>query len=110
MGSKYSKTAFVIVLCVVVLLLSVSSGFSNTSKKHYYHHSHRKNLPAKTERISGNLVLRSASALVEDQQTGECLVQKQAAAVVPIASITKLMTAMVLLDERPGSSSSQRNS
>jgi D-alanyl-D-alanine endopeptidase (penicillin-binding protein 7) len=98
MGSKYSKTAFVIVLCVVVLLLSVSSGFSNTSKKHYYHHSHRKNLPAKTERISGNLVLRSASALVEDQQTGECLVQKQAAAVLPIASITKLMTAMVVLD------------
>jgi D-alanyl-D-alanine endopeptidase (penicillin-binding protein 7) len=30
--------------------------------------------------------------------TGECLVQKQAAAIMPIASITKLMTAMVVLD------------
>ncbi len=36
--------------------------------------------------------------LVEDQKTGERLIQKQAAAVVPIASITKLMTAMVVLD------------
>lgn len=44
------------------------------------------------------LVLRSAFALVEDQKTGECLVQKNANTVVPIASITKLMTAMVVLD------------
>jgi D-alanyl-D-alanine endopeptidase (penicillin-binding protein 7) len=36
--------------------------------------------------------------LVEDQRTGEFLVQKHAATVVPIASITKLMTAMVVLD------------
>jgi D-alanyl-D-alanine endopeptidase (penicillin-binding protein 7) len=35
---------------------------------------------------------------VEDQLTGECLVQKQAEALLPIASITKLMTAMVVLD------------
>jgi len=35
---------------------------------------------------------------VEDQRTGECLVQKQAEALQPIASITKLMTAMVVLD------------
>jgi serine-type D-Ala-D-Ala endopeptidase (penicillin-binding protein 7) len=96
MGSKYSKTALVIVLCVVILLFSVSAGFSISSKKHY---SHRKHSSAKIERISGNLVLRSASALVEDQQTGECLVQKKAGAVVPIASITKLMTAMVVLDK-----------
>jgi D-alanyl-D-alanine endopeptidase (penicillin-binding protein 7) len=36
--------------------------------------------------------------LVKDQQTGEFLIQKQATAVLPIASITKLMTAMVVLD------------
>jgi D-alanyl-D-alanine endopeptidase (penicillin-binding protein 7) len=44
------------------------------------------------------LALRSASALVLDQSTGQTLVEKQAGAVVPIASLTKLMTAMVLLD------------
>jgi D-alanyl-D-alanine endopeptidase (penicillin-binding protein 7) len=44
------------------------------------------------------LSLKSASALVLDQTTGQALLEKQAGASVPIASITKLMTAMVLLD------------
>src|ERR1035438_534913 len=44
------------------------------------------------------LSLKSASALVLDQGTGQTLLEKQAEAVVPIASLTKLMTAMVLLD------------
>jgi D-alanyl-D-alanine endopeptidase (penicillin-binding protein 7) len=44
------------------------------------------------------LSLKSASALVLDQSTGLALVEKQAGASVPIASLTKLMTAMVLLD------------
>ena len=42
--------------------------------------------------------LRSAAALVIDAETGEILHAKNADAVVPIASITKLMTAMVTLD------------
>lgn len=42
--------------------------------------------------------LRSGAALVLDQRTGEVLVAKDAEAVVPIASLTKLMTAMVVLD------------
>ena len=44
------------------------------------------------------VVLRSASALVQDAQTGEIVFNKNSDAVVPIASITKLMTAMVILD------------
>jgi D-alanyl-D-alanine endopeptidase (penicillin-binding protein 7) len=44
------------------------------------------------------LSLKSASALVLDQSTGLALVEKQAGASVPIASLTKLMSAMVLLD------------
>ncbi len=42
--------------------------------------------------------VRSASVLVLDQATGEVLYSKNESAVVPIASITKLMTAMVTLD------------
>jgi len=49
-------------------------------------------------RPPSRLLLRSASALVLDQRTGQALVEKQAEAVMPIASITKLMTAMVVLD------------
>ncbi len=95
MGSKYIRTVLTIVLCAGILLMSVSVGFSKSSKKHY---SHQKYSSAKAERISGNLVLHSAAAIVEDQETGKLLVQKQANAVLPIASITKLMTAMAVLD------------
>jgi serine-type D-Ala-D-Ala endopeptidase (penicillin-binding protein 7) len=95
MGSKYIKTVLAVVLCTGILLVPLSTGFSKSSKKIY---NHRKYSTAETERKSGQLILRSAAALVEDQLTGECLVQKQAGAVLPIASITKLMTAMVVLD------------
>lgn len=47
------------------------------------------------------LALYSASALVFDQSAGGALFQKNADAVSPIASITKLMTAMVVLDSQP---------
>jgi D-alanyl-D-alanine endopeptidase (penicillin-binding protein 7) len=42
--------------------------------------------------------LRSSSALVMDADTGEVVVDKNSDTVTPIASITKLMTAMVVLD------------
>ena len=42
--------------------------------------------------------LRSSSALVQDADTGDVVISKNSDAVVPIASITKLMTAMVILD------------
>jgi D-alanyl-D-alanine endopeptidase (penicillin-binding protein 7) len=42
--------------------------------------------------------LHSAAVLVKDQRSGEFLVSKQANVSMPIASITKLMTAMVVLD------------
>ena len=54
----------------------------------------------KTVQAPQKLVLRSASALVEDQQTGELIVQKHENSILPIASITKLMTAMVVLDAK----------
>ncbi len=56
------------------------------------------NLDAASPRISREPRLRSAAAIVQDVHTGELLVAKQANAVMPIASITKLMTAMVTLD------------
>ena len=42
--------------------------------------------------------LRSSSVMVLDAGTGEIVIDKNSGAVVPIASITKLMTAMVILD------------
>jgi len=46
------------------------------------------------------LAIESSAAVVIDQSSGRVLVEKQPDAVVPIASITKLMTAMVVLDAR----------
>ena len=44
------------------------------------------------------VMLRSAVALVQDANSGETLIAKNQGAILPIASITKLMTAMVILD------------
>lgn len=72
---------------VVILGLLLSAG---------RHESHASS-PAKTSRIPS---LRSSAVLVQDQRTGEYLIEKQSSQVMPIASITKLMTAMVVLDAR----------
>lgn len=47
---------------------------------------------------SNGLELKSSAALVMEQDTGRILYSKNADLVTPIASITKLMTAMVVLD------------
>ncbi|MDQ8021266.1 MAG: D-alanyl-D-alanine endopeptidase [Moraxellaceae bacterium] len=50
----------------------------------------------------GNPLLRSSAFLVQDLNSGEVILEKNSAAVLPIASITKLMTAMVVLDAHMG--------
>ena len=54
-------------------------------------------------RASGNsgLQLESAAVYVEDQASGDVIVSKNSQSIQPIASITKLMTAMVALDAMP---------
>ena len=42
--------------------------------------------------------VRSAAALVVDGNNGEVIFERKAGVVTPIASITKLMTALVVLD------------
>ena len=87
----------VILLSGAILAVQGVVGFSDASGTPATHGNYSQ---IKVVRAPRNLVLRSASALVEDQKTGECLVQKQAEAILPIASITKLMTAMVVLDAK----------
>ena len=53
------------------------------------------------EQDPGRLNIQSGSALVFDQSAGDALFQKNANQIAPIASITKLMTAMVVLDSTP---------
>src|SRR5438034_10651470 len=44
------------------------------------------------------VLLRSSAVLVQDADTGQVVINTNGEAVLPIASSTKLMTAMVLLD------------
>jgi len=60
----------------------------HAARKHY----------APTEETVAHLALKSSSALVLDQKNGSVLYSKNANEQRPIASITKLMTAMVVLD------------
>jgi len=100
MAGKYSKISIVVILSFIFLLFSFSEGFSKSHKKRHYYRkpSVSQSVKNKSQSDKGALILRSAAVFVEDQQTGRCLIQKQAKAVLPIASITKLMTAMVVLD------------
>lgn len=79
-----------------------TSGLSNPKKNLRAHkkHAHAQTANLPVSRIPKQLVLGSASALVKDQETGRLFVQKKAETILPIASITKLMTAMVVLDAR----------
>ena len=53
---------------------------------------------AAAARAAPELRLGSAHAIVLDEATGEVLFEKDGATAAPIASLTKLMTAMVVLD------------
>jgi D-alanyl-D-alanine endopeptidase (penicillin-binding protein 7) len=79
MQRKLHPLEGIVAICALVLVLFVSVGFAQAQD---------------VRRIA----LRSSSALVQDAQTGEVVFGKNTDAVVPIASITKLMTAMVILD------------
>jgi D-alanyl-D-alanine endopeptidase (penicillin-binding protein 7) len=56
---------------------------------------------ALTLNADGTPKLESSAVAIFDQASGDLIYEKNANAVVPIASITKLMTAMVALDAQP---------
>jgi D-alanyl-D-alanine endopeptidase (penicillin-binding protein 7) len=80
MQRKLHPLEGIVAMCALVFVLALSIGFAQADD------SVRK------------IALRSSSALVQDAGTGEIVFGKNADVVVPIASITKLMTAMVTLD------------
>lgn len=69
-------------------------------KNHHRHKASARKHAEAAQEFSG-LKLYSSAAMVIDQTTGAVLFEKNAAAVLPIASISKLMTAMVALDAQP---------
>ena len=72
----------IVAVCALFFVLALSVGFAQAGERDTLR----------------KIALRSSSALVQDAGTGEVVYGKNAEAVVPIASSTKLMTAMVVLD------------
>ena len=56
--------------------------------------------PAPAKPVLKHLALKSNAVLVVDEDTGETITAKNADLVAPIASVTKLMTALVVIDSR----------
>jgi D-alanyl-D-alanine endopeptidase (penicillin-binding protein 7) len=77
----------------LLAVLALTIGFAQAAG------GHRKASPAAAE-SSQAVQLRSSVVLVQDAGNGETLLARNPSAVMPIASITKLMTAMVVLDHQ----------
>ena len=71
------------------------------AKRHHAVYAKRRQAPVAAKEDSQHLVVQSSAVLVQDETTGAVLFEKNSQAVLPIASISKLMTAMVTLDANP---------
>ncbi len=91
---RICKRIAVAALALAILNPSFSSARASSSKP-----APTKSSPTQDSRL--RLAVKSKIALVVDANTSHELLVKDADRVVPIASITKLMTAMVVLDAKP---------
>ena len=76
----------IVAIAALAAVLALAIGFAQAAE------------PRKPAGKSDQVFLRSSVALVQDAASGETLYEKNQDAVTPIASITKLMTAIVILD------------
>lgn len=100
------KKITMLLLVALGLAFGAGQGVAETAQKKkpdsVKKHKHEKRHARRTAlQETEGLALKSATALVMDQSTGAILFEKNPGAVMPIASITKLMTAMVALDAQP---------
>lgn len=79
----------------VVLSQIMGINWAHAQSSHHKHKPH-----ANTAANARNPHVQSNIALIVDEQTQQVIYNKHADLVAPIASITKLMTAMVILDAR----------
>jgi D-alanyl-D-alanine endopeptidase (penicillin-binding protein 7) len=88
--------------CLIALSFAApGSAAMATEYKHKKTTASKRKAPAAVRRVAadnGELNLRSNVVLVMDQANGQPVISKNVDEVHPIASITKLMTAMVILD------------
>jgi serine-type D-Ala-D-Ala endopeptidase (penicillin-binding protein 7) len=82
--------------CALFFVLALTIGFAQAADPRSMARAQK--VTATQGAFTQKVSLRSASVLVQDADTGEIVFTKNSEAIVPIASITKLMTAMVTID------------
>jgi serine-type D-Ala-D-Ala endopeptidase (penicillin-binding protein 7) len=86
----------VVAMCALFAVLALAIGFAQGAP------NRKKAAPEPLDAAQAahpeRVFLRSSVALVQDAASGETLIAKNSEAVLPIASITKLMTAIVVLE------------
>ena len=91
-------------LCTLLLLafaFTSNAAYAGNNHHHTKHHRHHTNHNHRTYHVDSSVLnVSSHIALIYDEQTHLPLYTKNVDVVVPIASITKLMTAMVTLDAK----------
>src|SRR6186997_985116 len=85
----------IVAIAALFAVLALAVGFAQAADPRY---KHRATARGTMEAHDDEVYLRSAVAFVQDAKSGETLIAKNQAAVLPIASITKLMTAIVILE------------
>ncbi len=88
MGRRLHPLEGIVALCALFFVLALTIGFAQADEL-----VHTTLKPMRAH-------LRSASVLVQDADSGDVVYAKNSDAVTPIASITKLMTAIVTLDRK----------
>ena len=92
------RAAWVIPLVCAIVLPVVSDASTAHAASHHPLHTHRYRHVRRYRRIASGPHLKSGEALVVDETHGTVLYARRAGVPQPIASISKLMTAMVILD------------
>ncbi|MDD4978388.1 MAG: D-alanyl-D-alanine endopeptidase [Gallionella sp.] len=83
---------------LVVISQTFVINWAHAQEHHHKHKSHKAHTSARLDPASPHV--QSNIALIVDAKTREVIYDKHADLVAPIASITKLMTAMVVLDAK----------
>jgi serine-type D-Ala-D-Ala endopeptidase (penicillin-binding protein 7) len=107
-GANLLPVLGIALLCVNALALAAApdspspttSPTSHARHHHRYRHPVRHRYPHRLRRVSSGPHLRSSEVLVLDETHSKVLYARRADVPQPIASISKLMTAMVVLDAR----------
>jgi D-alanyl-D-alanine endopeptidase (penicillin-binding protein 7) len=92
---RLEKIIAIFALCAV---LALTLGFAQAAPKKGKKGAAEDPLDRMQREHPDQVFLRSNAVIVQDARTGAVMFEKNAGAALPIASITKLMTAMVVLD------------